>query len=234
MSERWHMPLIQWVSAFLENKETYMLKKKKKRSAYKIMTDDHRALRELRLEKGWTLEEACKLLGIKSKGLGHIENGRVILSKERLRRILECYGMHFHDLIRMKKLLESQGRNTPRRATVRRVLSSKDRRSYQKIITKEVRVLRLLRKMKGIPQDKASSLCRYARATIGHVENGRIELTVSRIQHIVTSYGHEMREFYRLMGEDVLRDVILEFCQAKLLGLSEEKLRLAQALIASL
>jgi transcriptional regulator with XRE-family HTH domain len=59
-------------------------------------------IRELRLEKGWTLAEAGKLLGLKSKGLGHLENGRVGLTPERTKKILEAYGFHPHDLVRIK------------------------------------------------------------------------------------------------------------------------------------
>ena len=57
------------------------MKKKMKLSYYKLITENHQAIRELRLEKGWTLAEAARLLGLKSKGLGHLENGRVGLSK---------------------------------------------------------------------------------------------------------------------------------------------------------
>jgi transcriptional regulator with XRE-family HTH domain len=57
-----------------------MMKKKMKLSYYKLITENHQAIRELRLEKGWTLVEAARLLGLKSRGLGHLENGRVGLS----------------------------------------------------------------------------------------------------------------------------------------------------------
>jgi transcriptional regulator with XRE-family HTH domain len=105
------------------------------------------------------------------------------------------------------------------------------RRSFKKVITKEVQVLKTLRKIKGISQDKASSLCGYSRPSIGHIVNGRIELDQDRIAHIVLSYGHEMREIERLMGEEVLRDEILERCHSKLMVVSEDKLKLIQALL---
>lgn len=54
---------------------------KKSIQALKI-TDEHKALRELRLSKNLSLEEASGPLGIKSKALGHIENGRVKLTAE--------------------------------------------------------------------------------------------------------------------------------------------------------
>lgn len=162
-----------------------MMKKKMKRSYYKLITENHQAIRELRLEKGWTLAEAAKFLGIKSKGLGHLENGRVGLSPERTDATLVAYGFHTHDLIRIKKMMKDNIRNRPTRKVTRKVLTNNDRRSYQRIITKEVRVLRALRRMEKLSQDQASSICGYSKATISHIENGRIEIPLSRIRHII-------------------------------------------------
>lgn len=205
--------------------------KKKKRSSYKIVGEAQLALRELRLEKGWSLAQAAGFLGIKSKGMGHIENGRVGLTDERVRQILEKWGLTYFDFIRVKKTVKDGIRNKPRRIFVRTVLTNKDRRSYQKIITKEVRVLKVLRQMKKLSQAKASSLCGYSRPTIGHIENGRIELDQNRIEHIVSSYGVEWSEFMRFMSEEVLRDEVLDTCLSKMRGLSENKFNLIQGIL---
>ena len=85
--------------------------------------------------------------------------------------------------------------------------------------------------MKSISQDQASSLCGYSRPSIGHIENGRIEVDQDRIGHIVSSYGFELSEFRRLMDEEVLRDEVLDKCLSKMMGLSEEKLKLIQGLL---
>ena len=85
--------------------------------------------------------------------------------------------------------------------------------------------------MKGISQDRASSLCGYSRPSIGHIENGRIEMDQERIHHIVSSYGHELSEFQRLMNEEVLRDEVLEMCYRKMVSLPESKLQLIQSLL---
>lgn len=117
------------------------------------------------------------------------------------------------------------------RAIVRTVLSNKDRRSYQKIITKEVRVLKILRQMKKLSQAKASSLCGYSRPTIGHIEQGRIEIDRERIEHIVRAYGFDVREFDQMMSEEVLRDELLTKCVQRIESLSPEKLRLINSLL---
>jgi len=66
----------------------------KKKSLALRITDEHKALRELRLIKNLTLEEASIPLGIKSKALGHIENGRVKLTKEKIEKIIVSLGFH--------------------------------------------------------------------------------------------------------------------------------------------
>lgn len=211
-----------------------MTTKKKRRSYYKIITDAQLALRELRLEKGWSLAEAALPLKIKSKALGHIENGRVGLTDERVRQMLEVWGLHYHDFIRAKKMVKDEKRNRPKRKIIRTVLSNMDRRSYQRIITKEVRILKILRKMKKLTQDKASSLCGYSRPTIGHIENGRIEIPKERIEHIVRSYGFEMKRFNEMLSSEVLRDEVSERCMDKISSLSDEKLRVIQNLLENL
>lgn len=97
-----------------------------------------------------------------------------------------------------------------------------------------MQVLKTLRKMKGISQDQASSLCVYSRPSIGHIENGRIELDQNRITHIVSCYGFEMSEFMRLIGEEVLRDEVLDKCLSKMIRLSEEKFKVIQSLLITM
>ena len=207
------------------------MSKKKKRSSYKIVGEAQLALRELRIQKGWSLAQAAEPLGIKSKGMGHIENGSVGLTDERVREILEKWELTYFDFVSAKKLVKDGIRNRSHRAIVRTVLSNKDRRSYQKIITKEVRVLKILRQMKKLSQAKASSLCGYSRPTIGHIEQGRIEIDRERIEHIVRAYGFDVREFDQMMSEEVLRDELLTKCVQRIESLSPEKLRLINSLL---
>ena len=118
------------------------MRRKKKRSYYKLISENHRAIRSLRLEKNWGLAEAGKLLGLSSKGLGHLENGRVGLTPERTRQIIEAYGFHPLDLERVMRITRNNLKTSFRRNIVRKVLTNQDRRSYQKIMTKEAQVLR--------------------------------------------------------------------------------------------
>lgn len=207
--------------------------KQSRRQSLKI-ADEHRALRELRLSKNLSLEEAARPLGIKSKALGHIENGRVKLTKEKIDKIISSLGFHYHDFLRAKKKVKDDVKNRVQRKTIKRVLKNSDRRSYQKIITKEVRAIKALRVLKKISQDKASALCGYSRPTFGHIENGRIILDSDRIDHIVRSLGFNRDDFEKYFNVEITRDVIVDSCTQKILDLSDEKLSLIKGIIDSM
>src|SRR5690606_6733366 len=127
---------------------------------------------------------AGKRLGISEKTIGAIENGRISLDKKRAEEIVVAYGLTYLDFERARRLIIKEGPKKHKRQFVRTVLKNSDRRSYQKFVTKECKVLRSMRRMKKISQDEASRLCGYSRATIGHIENGRIGLTPERKRHI--------------------------------------------------
>jgi transcriptional regulator with XRE-family HTH domain len=151
------------------------------------------------------------------------------LTDDKIKGVLNALGISSEEFLRAKK-----GRELFPKKRERLVTENAHRRSYKKVIIKEVQVLKTLRKMKGISQDQASALCGYSRPSIGHIENGRIELDQDRITHIVVSYGFEMSEFQRLMSEEVLRDEILERCLSKMIRLSEEKLKVIQSLLMTM
>ncbi len=195
----------------------------------KNVSAELRAIRLARERLGITRHELAKSLRISYKALEKIENGRMSLSKDRRAEILRLLGIDEYRLKRIKKagivIPEQKAKN---------VLQNSQRRSYRRVITKEVRVLKLLRMMKKIPQDRASALCQYSRPTIGHIENGRIEIPMERIRHIIASYGHEFSKFEELMKEEVLRDELISFCQQKLISLSEPKLKLVHSMLLNL
>lgn len=158
-----------------------MASKGNKRFHKKIITIEHLALKQLRQELNMTLTQVGEKLKLSSKSIGVIENGRVNLDSSKIERIVKAYGLSFKDFVRAKRIIDKDGaKDQRRRVAVRSVLSNLDRRSYQKIITKECKILRSMRRIKGLSQAKASLACGYPRATIGHIENGRIELNSAR------------------------------------------------------
>ena len=88
--------------------------------------------------------------------------------------------------------------------------------------------------MSNISQDRASRLCGYSRPSIGHIENGRIEIPIDRIKHIVNCYGYSFAKFEELMNEEILRDEIIRDCYKKLVELSESKLKLILSVLENL
>jgi hypothetical protein len=140
--------------------------------------------------------------------------------KARIGEILSSLGISEAEFAKAKK-----GRPIRPKKREKLFTETSLRRSHKKVITKEVQFLSTLRKMKGICQNHAFSVCSYSRPSIGHIENGRIELNRDRIFQIVNSYGLDLREFERLVNEDTLRDELLESCQPKMITLDENKLR---------
>jgi transcriptional regulator with XRE-family HTH domain len=193
----------------------------------KLTTTDLKAIRLLREEKGISRDDLATALGVSYKAVEKFENGRLLLSIEKKEMLLNVLGLNEKELRRIKKhwVVIPERKKT--------VFENNQRRSYRKIITKEVRILSLLRKRKKLPQDKASALCGYSRPTIGHIENGRMEIPGERIRHIVNCYGFSMEEFQNLMSEEILREDILSECQEKLNLLNEEKLKLIHAMLRS-
>ena len=189
-------------------------------------------IRKMRELRGLRINKAADLFGHSRCWLQHLEKGRSRITQDKLLQILEVYSFKEEDyesLLCGKELNISPVEFRPLK--VKTVFKNEHRRSYKKIILKEVRVLKILRKSLKISQDKASKLCGYCRPTIGHIEQGRIEIPLSRIRHIVSCYGYSMEDFNALLNSEVLRDEVLEECHNLIVNLPEDKLRVVQNLL---
>lgn len=200
----------------------------------KVITPTTKALKAARILKGFSREEAGRLCGWSAKAFEQIENGRSGVSDDRLLKILRALGIGKREF----ELLKANPDEAISKAKVSSdkavAIARKPRRSCFRIITKEVRVLRVLRIRKGLSQDEASVRCGYTRAIFGQIENGRINLPPARLKHMVTSLGFTMNDFDTLMEANVLRDEIIAQCGAYLQKLTDEKLESAQLVIRSL
>jgi transcriptional regulator with XRE-family HTH domain len=199
-----------------------------------VITKDHIAIRELRLELNMSLKEAGERVGLSSKSIGAIENGRVLLSKERIEGIVKSYGLSYLDFVRVRIIIDKNFKKTKKRITVKTVLKNSDRRSYQKILTKESKTLRSMRRIKKLTQYQAAELCGYSRTAIGHIENGRIEITDYRAKHIVESYGYKYSDYKDFLKKEELRDNVVDTCLSQIELLSDEKLDIVKKLLGSL
>ena len=190
-------------------------------------------LRKLREIRGFSRKEAGVLLGLGHKSVERFENGRTLLGRARIDNILRTYGLTHEDFLSCREGKSEQIKKRFCHKREKVIENNKTRRSYKKIITKEVKVLKVLRKLKNLSQYKASLICGYHKGAIGHIENGRIELPQSRIQHIVKSYGFTLEDFERHMKSDVLVTDIQNECLSIIKGLSEENLKAVYSLLLS-
>jgi transcriptional regulator with XRE-family HTH domain len=188
-----------------------------------------KALKRAREVLGISRKELAQRIGLTYKTIEKYENGRCLLDEVKIRLLVDGLKISKEEFNKIKR-----GKKIKVTKRIKNVLSNLDRRSYKRIITKEVRVLRILRQQKRINQYQASKICGYSKPTIGHIENGRIEIPQERIKHIVISYGHTMDKFFELMKENVLRDEIIKECYVKIVGLTESKLKLVQSVLENL
>lgn len=190
------------------------------------------ALKKLREIKGVNRKEAGVLLGVSFKTIEKFENGRTTLTRSKIDEILSGYGFSYDDFDNCCK-----GKSDKVKAkfvAIPKVIENNTlRRSYKKVITKEAQVLKVIRKLKGFTQYKASFLCGYHKTAIGHIENGRVEIPKSRIQHILESYGSSMEEFNHHMNSDVLVTEIQDDCISIIKSLGEEKLKAVYPLLST-
>lgn len=193
------------------------------------LSSDVKVIRRARELSKVSRNQLGQLLGISNKAIEKIENGRMRLSASRITEILEALNLKQSDLIRIKK---GKDLLKPKRKLI--VTSNNLRRSYKKLITKECRVLKSMRKQKGFSQDHASHLCGYSRPSIGHIENGRIELSKERIIHILKSYGYKYQEFESNFEKKELRDQVIDSCFEKINKLDDTKLDIVKNLLGSL
>lgn len=188
-------------------------------------------LRKLREIRGLSRKEAGVLLEIGYKTVEKFENRRTILNKTRVEQIVRNYGFTYDDflLCREGKSEKIQKRFCHKKE--KSVSKRRKRRFLKKIITKEARVLRMLRNLKNISQYKASLICGYHKGAIGHIEMGRIQLPKNRIIHILKSYGFTMKEFESHMKADVLVTEIQDECISIIKSLSEKNLKAVHPLL---
>jgi transcriptional regulator with XRE-family HTH domain len=185
-----------------------------------------KALKRAREMMKVTRVEMARRLNLSLEAIKKYEKGGANIDERKIQNYLRALDLSDEDYQKIKR-----GQGISRNRKKKSVFSSVQRRSYRRVITKEVRVLRILRQMKNLSQDQASSVCGYSRPSIGHIENGRIELDQDRIRHVVECYGHPISAFERLMKEELIRDEVIKNVLEKMKNLSEEKLKLVNSLL---
>ncbi len=106
-------------------------------------------LRKLREVRGFSRKEAAVLLEASFKTVEKFENGRTILNGTRIDNILRAYGLTYGDFLSCREGKSEQIQKRFCHKKERVFDNNKNRRSYKKIITKEVQVLKALRRIKS-------------------------------------------------------------------------------------
>lgn len=188
-----------------------------------------KALKRARILKELTRKQLAEKLNVSFKAIEQVENGRNKLSDIRIKKYLEALEISQEQFLKIKR-----SKKITHTVRFKKVTELSERRSYRKILLKEVKVLKTLRKIKNYSQDEASKICGYSRPTIGHIENGRITLSEIRIEHIVRSLGFNIETFEYYMKSEELRDEILDCCMKKINLLSDDKIFLVKGIIDSM
>ncbi len=188
-------------------------------------------LRKLREIRGLSRKEASVLLGIGHKAIEKFENGRTNLKQSRIEQTLRAYGFTYEDFLLCREGKSEQIQKRFCHKKEKPLDYKRGRRFRTKIITKEARVLKVLRILKNLSQYKASFICGYHRKAIGHIENGRVELRKARIAHIVESYGFTIEDFHHYMEADILVTEIQDECISIIKSLCEKNLKAVHPLL---
>ncbi len=197
----------------------------------KLLTKEAIAIRKLREIRGLKRKEASVLLEVSHKTIEGFENGRRPLSQAKLVKYILLYGFKKADYELCLKGKAEQVKSKYQGQRPKVIEQNILRRSYQRIITKEAETLKVLRRLAGLTQYNASAFCGYVRVTIGHIENGRIELNNERIKHIVEAYGFTIKDFeYHMKSETFITD-IQDNCIEIIKSLSEDKLNVVYPLL---
>ncbi len=203
------------------------------RHSVKRITKTVLALKAARIYMGLSRREAALKCSCSVRAFEQLENGRCNYSEDRVRRLIGGMGMSVADFENLQRspakvLAQIDAYN------LERTMARKPRRNLYKVVTKEVRVIRILRKRKGISQYQASSLCGYRRCTFGLFEAGRTDLTKERIVHILRCLGYKWEDFERLMKAPLLADEIIAEIVSRLDRLDDQALLSAASVVKAL
>lgn len=204
-----------------------------RRSSVKKITKTVLALKAARISLGLNRREAAERCSCSIRALEQLENGRCNFTEDRIKGIVEKMGMPWADFTRLndspeKVLAQIDAYN------LERTMSRKPRRNVYKVVTKEVRAIRILRKRRGISQYKASAMCGFRRATFGLLEAGRTDLTEDKIDLILRSLGYKRDDFEKIRSATVMADEVVAEIIKLLDRLDDQALLSAASVIKAL
>lgn len=110
----------------------------------------------------------------------------------------------------------------------------KRKRSQEKKITMQCKVIRFMRVSRRISQREAARKCNISEPAIGHYENGRMDISASRLEQFLRVYGYTQREFEEYTsGKPIPVLSVRDDCISLLGRIDEIKLRAVHAVLSS-
>lgn len=204
-----------------------------RRSSVKKITKTVLALKAARISLGLNRREAAARCACSIRALEQLENGRCNFTEDRIKGLVEKMGMPWAEFSKLndspeKVLAQIDAYN------LERTMSRKPRRNVYKVVTKEVRAIRILRKRRGVSQYKASALCGFRRATFGLIEAGRTDLTEGKIDLILRSLGYKRDDFEKIRSANIMADEVIGEIVELLDRLDDQALLSAASVIKAL
>jgi transcriptional regulator with XRE-family HTH domain len=106
------------------------------------------------------------------------------------------------------------------------------KRSQEKRITREAKIIRFMRVSKRISQREAARLLGISEPAIGHYENGRMDISQLRLGQFLVVYGFTKQEFDEFVaGKEIPIISIKDECVGLLDRIGEAKLRTVHAVL---
>lgn len=108
------------------------------------------------------------------------------------------------------------------------------KRSQEKKITVQCKVARFMRVSRGISQREAAKKCNISEPAIGHYENGRMDISATRLEQFLKTYGYSKQEFDEYVnGKPIPVISVRDECVSLLGRIDEVKLRAVHAVLTS-
>ena len=194
---------------------------------------DHIILKKTRMIQGLSRREAGLILSSSRATIQRIESGKHHIPHEKKRHYVESYGFTMNEFMKMK-MGQNVGSGKSRSVQKLKVIEHKHlRRSYQKKITREVLAISRLRKRRRVSQYKASELCGWHRTAVGHIENGRIELTPKKLDTLLSALGYTKKQFNEQFCSEIDRDSIEQQCFRLIEKMEDSKLVSVHSILQS-
>jgi transcriptional regulator with XRE-family HTH domain len=107
-------------------------------------------------------------------------------------------------------------------------------RSYMKRITRELVVLRWMRRSRRISMRRAGAEIGISSSTISHIEQGRMGLPINRIPQLLALYGYTPAEFEEfVMGNSLPVLNMRDECEQMIARIETQKLKALHAVLLS-